>query len=204
MRRWVRRSVWTLILFVPLACMPGSPITGPSPDENPFAEFDRLAPPLPAAGVRLAIGGRISLSPIAAAKRAGGINSKSRRISAKKGGSITVKNHPTWARITIPKRSIEEDTVVHMSLSGSSISTSLSFGPDGLQFTPAAIVDIITPIDGMDLDNLKAYLTSANGDVEEAPIEVFRMGRLVLIRTWVAHFTDEDFDDGMNEEGDPG
>lgn len=83
-----------------------------------------------------------------------------------------------------------------MTLSGASINTSLSFGPDGLQFSPSAIVDVITPVGDMDLDNLKAYLTSADGTVEEAPIKVYRLGPLVLIRTWVAHFTDEDFDDG--------
>ena len=201
--RWVRGSVWTLILVVPLACTMGDRVTGPSSEQDPFAEFDRIARPRPAPGIRLSAGDRISLSPASATKPTGGAKSKSSRIRAKRGGSITIGSRQTTARITVLKKSIERDTVIDMTLRGSSISTSLSFGPDGLQFNPSAIVDVITSIDGMDLDNLKAYLTSANGEVEEAPIQVYRLGRLVLIRTWVAHFTDEDFDDGQNEEGDP-
>ena len=83
--RWVRGSVWTLILVIPLACTMGDRVTGPNSEQDPFAEFDRIAPPRPAPGIRLYDGDRISLSPAFATKPARGVKSKSRRIRAKKG-----------------------------------------------------------------------------------------------------------------------
>ena len=69
-RWWVRGSVWTLTMIVPLACAPGDSITGPNSPEDPFAEFDKVAPESgPAIG--MAPGVQFSLSPAAATKRAG-------------------------------------------------------------------------------------------------------------------------------------
>jgi hypothetical protein len=114
-------------------------------------------------------------------------------------------NNPTKVRLTILRGSIVEDTTIDVNVLGSTVSIGIVFGPDGQTFNPAAVLDIVRPIEDINPDELKLFLTSKSGSVEELEVEVIAAGRWVRIRTWIAHFSavgDEENDE-MNSEGDP-
>lgn len=180
-------------------------VSGPQVEQDPFTMFDRISPPAPGPGISVPSGGFIvSTDPVfARTKPVGTPKTRSEEISADDGGSIFVSNFPTLARLTVLPGAIESDTVIDMTVLGSSGSIGIDFGPDGQTFSPSAVLDIIRPIGDYDPETLRLFLTSADGTVEELEVEVTVYGGWMRVRTWIAHFSgvgDEEDDGSMDEE----
>ena len=204
--RWGRGSVWLVLIAVAVsACATRESMTGPRTENDPFEMFDRVSPPRAGQGAGLHVEGRITLQPtVALTKPTGKQKSRSELIDAQDGGQIFINNFPTLARLSVLPGSIDEDTVIDMAVLGSTGSIGIDFGPDGLTFSPSAVLDIVRPIGDYDPDNLQLYLTSADGTVDQLEVEVLVFGGWMRVRTWIGHFSgvgDEE-DDGMNEEDD--
>jgi len=92
------------------------------------------------------------------------------------------------------------DAEIEMTSLGSMGSIGIEFGPDGLHFTPSAVLDIVRPIGDIDPDDLNLYLTSADGSVEKLQVEVLTFGGWMRVRTWIVHFSavGDDEDDGRS------
>ncbi len=91
---------------------------------------------------------------------------------------------------------VEISMTVH---SGSTLDDVLiQYSPDGLHFNPPAIMRMFLKgyLSPYTVQNLKAYLISADGTVEEVPLTIQPWGpNGWRITTAVPHFTEEDLDD---------
>jgi hypothetical protein len=196
-----------LIAIVSTGCSLNDSISGPQVEQDPFEAFDRISPPVPGPGIRIPSGGILGDAPShQSTKPIGTPKTVSRQISARRGGSIFVANLPTLARLTVLRGAMDEDTTIDMTVLGSTGSIGLTFGPDGLTFSPSAVLDIVRPIGDLDPDDLQLYLTSADGSVEELKVEVLRLGSWMRVRTWVSHFSavgDEEDDEAYDDDPNP-
>lgn len=185
-----RGPVLALMMAVLSAgCSQTDTLAGPESEPDPFQMFDAVSPPTKGVGAAIP-DGRISVGTSnALTKPTGPTRSTSQAILAAGGGSISILNFPTYARLTVLPGAIEEDVTIDMTLLGSTGSIGIAFGPDGQTFSPAAVLDIVRPVGDLDPDDLKLFLTSADGSVEPLQVEVMEYGGWMRVRTWISHFS---------------
>jgi len=204
---WGRGPVLAiLVVAVSFGCSQEMTLSGPETETDPFQLFDAVSPPVQGIGVAIP-NGRISAgTDNVLTKPTGNPRSKSKTIRAARGGSISIMNWPTYARLTVLEGAIHEDVTIDMTVLGSLGSIAIEFGPDGQTFSPAAVLDIVRPIENLDPDDLKLFLTSADGSVEQLQVEVMKYGGWMRVRTWISHFSavgDEEDDGRYSDEENP-
>ena len=80
------------------------------------------------------------------------------------------------------------------------MSTVVYFEPSGLQFDPPGILDIGTPVNDLDAEDVRGYLHSEDGTTEEVRIQVVVIGDYAFFRLWIAHFSSADYEDDYEDD----
>jgi hypothetical protein len=206
-RMWGRGPVLAiLVVAISFGCSQEGTLSGPETETDPFRLFDAVSPPVPGIGAAIPNGHISAGTRDVLTKPTGKPRSKSKKIKAARGGSISIMNWPTYARLTVLEGAIHDDVTIDVTVLGSLGSIAIEFGPDGQTFSPAAVLDIVRPIENLDPDDLKLFLTSADGSVEQLQVEVMKYGKWMRVRTWISHFSavgDEEDDGRYSDEENP-
>jgi hypothetical protein len=199
--------VWLCAFLVSLVgCSPGDLPLAPNGAEPEIAALaDTPATGLGAPSHPRTIS--FALSPLGLAKRTSGGDTKTttKRIRARKGGTLKVSKGKTFASFYVPRKSLAKDKTLSMAVSGEGLGTVIEFGPSGTTFRPPAKLVLTFPADGIDPDAIVASLSGEDGAVK-VDQKVTVRGNWIVIQAEIPHFSiyDPDLVDGeANGPPDP-
>ncbi len=164
--------------------------------ENPVEAFAQL-PEAPQNPISIPGDGVVTLSLISPVTRLATPIVASRHIVATRGGSLfATSGSETFVNFRVPRRALDEDTTIEMTVVGTGVGVQAHFQPAGLRFIRPASLSFALLGDDIDPNSLGGYLRLSDGTTVEQPHSVYRFGRLIVVQIWVSHFSIYEPDDG--------
>jgi|GEM_PF-2481093 hypothetical protein len=199
----ILHTTLALMVFLVAGCSNSDFATGPAqPDDSP--------PLLSQSNVATQSGAihggfGISKSPPSLAKRAGSQkhSKTAKKIRARKGGRLNLRNGRTLASFGIPRGALEEDTRISMELIGEGASVLVKFGPEGLEFLKACELTLTFPGEGVDPSTIGGYYIQENGEAIPIHREVTQVGKWIVVKMSIHHFSIYSPGDGEDDEPPP-